>query len=165
MDSFCASCHVEPEQIYYEASLHPAKAKTLAAFHAGVQTRCIDCHSRKGLPGRIWAQIGGLSNWLSYLSGNFRNPSVTTRPVGDSGCSKCHRDITWVTQRPGHYHSPVLRQEWRSAGGPVNTCEACHPSHEMITSAEDRFTNSERFEPQCDDCHETASMIEGSYQR
>jgi hypothetical protein len=149
-DTFCASCHVEPETTYYQDSLQPDESGTLAAFHTGTETRCIDCHSRKGIPGRAWAQWGGLQNFLAYESGNFNSPSTTTRPVGDDGCSKCHSDLTWVSERPGHYHSPWLRRNWRNAGGPANTCQACHPSHQ--TAMVGSFTEPD--EQQCDACHD-----------
>ena len=153
-DTFCASCHVEPEGTYFNQSLRSTQPVALAAFHAGKNTHCIDCHSRKWLPGRLWAQWGGLQNLLAYRSGHYRSPSVTTRPVGDDGCSKCHSDVTWVSERPGHYHSPWLRQRWRLAGGPMNTCEVCHPSHTVVTNESDRFMDIDRIETQCDACHE-----------
>ncbi len=153
-DSFCASCHVEPETTYYQASLEPAQADTLAVFHAGVQTRCIDCHSRKWIPGRLWAHWGGLQNLLAFWSDDYTTPSVTTRPVGDGGCSKCHSDMTWVSERPGHYHSPWLRRRWRAADGPTNTCEACHPAHKPVAPMADRFMDANDIELQCDACHD-----------
>ena len=153
-DRFCASCHLEPETSYFQASLNPDAATTLAAFHAGVRTRCINCHSRRWIPGRVWAQWGGLQNLLAYWSGDFTRPNATTRPVGDGGCSKCHSDFTWVIERPGHYHSPLLRRRWRSADGPANTCEACHPSHQEITPAADRFMRADLIELQCTACHD-----------
>lgn len=152
-DGFCASCHVEPETTYYQESLRLDQAPTLAAFHAGERTRCIDCHSRRWIPGRLWAHFGAFQNLVVYLSGRYRGPAVTTRPVGDSGCSKCHSDLTWVSERPGHYHSPWLRKSWREAGGPANTCEACHPSHDMLAFEPDRFMDADLIEVQCDACH------------
>lgn len=157
-DAFCASCHVEPETNYYQASLNPQIADTLATFHAGEKTLCIDCHSRNWIPGRLWAQWGGLQNLLAYWSGSYQSPSETTRPVGDGGCSKCHSDLTWVSERPGHYHSPWLRLRWRSVGGPVNTCEACHPSHVSVGSLEDGFMDMDRIDEQCDACHEATGI-------
>ena len=159
-DAFCASCHVEPETTYYLASLDLEQAQTLAVFHAGAQTHCIDCHSRKWIPGRLWASFGGMSNWVAFVTDQYRSPSVTTRPVGDQGCSKCHSDLTWISERPGHYHSPRLRQRWQAEGGPDNTCEACHPSHEPIASADTRFMDNERIEEQCEACHEATGIDE-----
>lgn len=91
-DAFCALCHVEPETTYYRASLAPDQATTLAAFHARVNTRCIDYHSRRWIPGRIWAQWGGLQNALAFRWGHYTALAVTTRPVGNGGCAKCHSD-------------------------------------------------------------------------
>jgi len=160
-DAFCASCHVEPETTYYQASLNAAKATTLAAFHAGEDTRGIDCHSRLWIPGRLWAQWGGLQNLLAFRAGVYNDPSVTPRPVGDSGCSKCHVDLAWVSERPGHYHSPELRRHWRAVGGPANTCEACHTSHEVVASPGGHFMDAELIEVQCDSCHDLTGAMSG----
>lgn len=157
-DAFCASCHVEPETIYYWASLNPDQAETLAAFHAGVGTRCIDCHSRRWIPGRLWAQWGGLQNALAFWSDDYNSPAVTTRPVGDSGCAKCHSDLSWVIERPGHYHSPWLRRDWQAANGPANTCNACHPSHEPVAPKSVQFMDSDAIETQCEVCHDAIGM-------
>lgn len=157
-DAFCASCHVEPKTTYYRASLTPDRAETLAAFHAGVDTRCIDCHSRRWIPGRLWAQWGGLQNALAFRSGDYTAPAVTIRPIGDSGCAKCHSDLSWVIERPGHYHSPWLRRAWQAAGGPANTCDACHPSHEPVAPKIDQFMDANHIETQCDACHEAIGM-------
>lgn len=152
-DSFCASCHVEPETTYYLQSVATESPGSLAAFHAGERTRCIDCHSRRWVPGRLWAQWGGLQNLLAFRSGDYANPAETTRPVGEGGCVKCHGDLTWTSERPGHYHSPWLRWRWRAAAGPVNTCEACHPSHAVVAPAAERFMEAEHIEEQCEACH------------
>jgi hypothetical protein len=107
----------------------------------------------------MWAQLGGLQNFLAFRSGKHTNPAVTTRPVGDGGCSKCHSDLTWVSDRPGHYHSPGLRRSWRSVGGPANTCEACHPSHNPIAPSDDHFMDTEQFETQYDDCQDRTGVV------
>ncbi len=163
-DSFCASCHVEPETTYYQASLNPNEATTLAVFHAGTQTRCIDCHSRRWIPGRVWAHWGGLQNLLAYRSGNYTSPSVTTRPVGEGGCTKCHSDLTWVSERPAHYHSPWLRGRWRAADGPANTCQACHPSHQPVAPADKRFMDAGHIESQCNACHNATGTSSHSFE-
>lgn len=154
-DAFCASCHVEPESAYYRESLREPPP-TLAAFHAELQTRCIDCHSRAWIPGRLWAQWGGLQNLLAFRSGDYRDPAETTRPAGEGGCTKCHRNLTWVSERPGHYHSPWLSRRWQQSGGPANACQACHPSHQSVVSLDQNFM--EQVEEQCQACHETASI-------
>ena len=57
-DSFCASCHTEPETTYV-ARAATAPPVDLASFHATEETRCIDCHSGVGVPGRIQAELLG----------------------------------------------------------------------------------------------------------
>ena len=159
-DSFCASCHVQPEESYYQASLRQDEPETLAVIHAGLETRCIDCHSRSGVLGRIWAQLGGMENLVAFRSGNYRDPSSTTRPVGDGGCSKCHGDLTWVSERPGHYHSPELRRRWRAFDGPANTCQACHPAHDEGNFGIEHIIGSTALEEQCEGCHEAFGIGE-----
>jgi hypothetical protein len=153
-DAFCASCHVEPENRYYRQSVSPGQPPTLAAFHAGKQVRCIDCHSGRWIPGRLRAQWLGLQNLLAFRAGKHKRPAQTTRPVGDIGCSKCHGDLSWVSERPGHYHSPVLRREWQARGGPANTCEACHPSHQAFNPDEAGLVDEAEVEGQCEACHD-----------
>lgn len=154
-DAFCASCHLEPETTYYQQSLRPQTAVTLAAFHAGEGTRCIDCHSGRWIPGRVRAQWVGLHNLLSYRAGDFGQPSRTTRPLGDSSCTKCHSDLTWTSERPGHYHSPQLRRSWGQNGGPVNRCAACHSPHRTFDTHTAAFLDEADVEAQCDACHDS----------
>ena len=112
------------------------------------------------LVGAVWwaAKPGGL------LVGNYTSPNVTTRLVADGGCSKCHADLTWVSERPGHYHSPWLRRRWRAAGGPANTCEACRPSHKPVASAADRFMGADHVQAQRDACHNVTGGGGGSFE-
>jgi len=151
-DGFCASCHTEPEATYYQASLKASVPTTLAVFHAKAHTRCIDCHSRQFIPGRVWGLWGGLHNLIAFKTGNYNDPATITRPVGDGGCTKCHSDLTWGNERPGHYHSPELRRAWKAANGPVGTCDACHPSHQSAAMG-NRFMNINHLTSQCDACH------------
>lgn len=158
-DAFCASCHVEPEATYYQHS-RAQSPPTLAAFHvatfqAGEGARCIDCHSGRWIPGRLGAQWIGLGNLLAFRSGEYRQPAQTTRPTGDVGCTKCHREMSWVRERPGHYHSPILRRQWQAVGGPASTCAACHPAHQEFSQPADSFLDSDRLEAQCEACHES----------
>lgn len=159
-DAFCVSCHVEPETTYYQQSLTPQETVTLAAFHAREGTRCIDCHSGRWIPGRVQAQWIGLHNLLAFRSGDYAQPAQTTRPLSDSSCTKCHTNLAWVSQRPGHYHSPQLRRRWRAAGGPANSCHACHPSHQGVSSLDQNFMDEERVEEQCEACHEATGSNE-----
>ena len=51
-NSFCASCHTEPEVKYYQQSVQ-ANVTTLVTFHVQKQTNCIDCHSGGGPLGDV----------------------------------------------------------------------------------------------------------------
>lgn len=154
-DAFCASCHLEPETTYYEHSLEQGRPPTLAALHAGAGTRCIDCHSGRWIPGRMGAQWIGLQNLIVYHSSEITQPAQTTQPVGDAGCTKCHENLNWVRERPGHYHSPVLRRQWQARGGPPDSCAACHAPHEVANSPQEGFLDEEGVEEQCEACHDS----------
>jgi nitrate/TMAO reductase-like tetraheme cytochrome c subunit len=60
-DQFCASCHTQPESIFFQRSTG-ALAVDLASFHTTQKTRCIDCHSGPGLFGRMQAELLGARN-------------------------------------------------------------------------------------------------------
>lgn len=157
-DAFCASCHTEPESTYYQQTL-AAEKTTLAAFHSEKDTRCIDCHSGKGVPGRLKAMMTGALDMLAYRTGNYQQPAQTTRPVGNEGCTKCHNMSLFpagegaVDRGPySHYHADSLNLAWRVRGGPKNTCTVCHPAHVQGDLGEG-FTTALRIETGCRMCH------------
>src|SRR5512147_1485352 len=69
-DSFCASCHTQPESDYFQRAAAPAPVD-LASFHTGKSVRCIDCHSGSGLMGRPSALMLGAHDLLAYISKNY----------------------------------------------------------------------------------------------
>ncbi|MEE9216978.1 MAG: hypothetical protein V3U32_06025, partial [Anaerolineales bacterium] len=87
-DPFCSACHTEPEVEYVSRSL--SNPTDLASVHAAVELRCIDCHSGEGLFGRSVSLRQGASDLTAYLSGSYAQPAITTNPVGEVGCTKCH---------------------------------------------------------------------------
>ncbi len=165
-DAFCASCHTEPETTYYQQSLEP-QPSTLAAFHAHEGTRCIDCHSGKGVPGRFKAMLTGARDMVAFRLGRYQQPARTTRPVGNDGCTKCHNMPLTITAEPGegpsrgdrpgldgHYHADSLEAAWRLWGGPANRCALCHPAH-AAGDAQQGYTTWSRVEQGCNACHRT----------
>ena len=80
-DNFCASCHSEPENTYFQRE---ATASTdLASFHNTQDVRCIDCHSGPGLvPGRISALTLGAKDLLAWMSGSARQPERRDQTPG-----------------------------------------------------------------------------------
>ncbi len=155
-DSFCASCHTEPEVTYYQQSLQAAPV-TLAAFHTQKQTTCIDCHSGGGPLGRSKGLVQGLDDLMMYYSGNYRKPAVTTNPLGDDSCTKCHNDV-FVRRRgssrqtDGHYHAFLPR--WQAADANAARCETCHTSHSQAAASQ-QFLTTQSVVQVCDQCHAT----------
>jgi len=82
-DDFCASCHSEPEDAYFQRE---ASASTdLASFHSAQDVRCIDCHSGPGLvPGRISALTLGAKDLLAWVTGHARQPADPPRCGGQT---------------------------------------------------------------------------------
>ncbi len=153
-DSFCASCHTEPEVTYYQQSVQ-SPAITLAAFHKTKQTACIDCHSGGGPLGRAEGLIQGADDLLMYYGGNYRRPAITTNPLGDDSCIKCHDNVfdrrRGVGRRAdGHYHAFLPR--WQAADSNAARCVTCHTSHTQA-AANQQFLDANRVSQTCDDCH------------
>ena len=74
-DSFCGSCHTEPESTYLARSV-AAQPSDLASYHTTESTRCIDCHSGIGITGRMQAEILGASNAIKMVQ-RHRRPTGT----------------------------------------------------------------------------------------
>ncbi len=153
-DSFCASCHTEPEVTYYQQSMQTAPV-TLAAFHTGKQTACIDCHSGGGVFGRAKGLMQGTDDLIMYYSGNYRRPAVTTNPLRDDSCVKCHEDVLGQRRSArrnsdGHYH--VFLPRWQASDPNAAGCIACHASHTQGTAAQ-QYLQVNQVNQTCDQCH------------
>jgi predicted CXXCH cytochrome family protein len=156
-DAFCASCHTEPESKYYGQSTQ-SNATTLAAYHAQKQTACIDCHSGGGTLGRAVGLRQGAHDLMLYLSGNYHRPAITTNPLGDDSCTKCH-DRTLTTNhigasRTSHYHTYLL--QWQAVDPQAAKCATCHTAH-VPNLASLMFMSQGKVSKLCDDCHTALS--------
>jgi len=161
---FCASCHTEPESAYYARTLQVA-ATDLATLHTSEGVRCIDCHSGQGSMARVVGLVDyGMRDTLAFYSGRYNSPAITTRPLDNTSCTKCHDPAVLVSQgmgeegSRGHYHEPNLHAMWQQAGGPVNRCAACHPAHPQAGSAATLFTSIEIASRGCQDCHRSLGV-------
>ena len=125
-DSFCASCHTEPENQYYQQSLDQA-APTLAVFHTQKQVRCIDCHSGGGPFGRVEGLMQGTQDLTAYYSGNYHKPAVTLNKLSDDSCLKCHEQVTSSGGFNNHFHR--FLSQWQSLDPNAAHCVDCHTSH------------------------------------
>ncbi len=157
-DQFCSSCHSQPETTYYERS-QQSDPTDLASLHHFKETRCIDCHSGQGFLSRIVGVFRfGVADTLAFYSGNYHNPAVTTRPLSNTACTKCHDlgALSGGNAEPGgqnHFHSANLQAAWLAAGGPVNRCNVCHPPHQQIGGATTIYTSQDVVNNGCSICH------------
>jgi predicted CXXCH cytochrome family protein len=148
-DSFCASCHTEPEVTYFQQSLAQDPA-TLAAFHAQKAVRCIDCHSAGGPFGRITGLEQGAHDLFTYKAGRFHSPAITTNPLGDSSCTKCHGDVAANRTFNNHFH--VFLARWEQVDPNAAGCVDCHTSH-LSGDPNQGYLDEATVTPICQACH------------
>ncbi len=165
-DTFCAACHTQPEVKYLQQT-ESTPAQTLAAFHAHVgatspsgNVRCIDCHSAAGTFGRALGLSQGARDLAAYLSGHYHAPAVTTNPLPDASCTKCHAEVVpaqivrHVTSLKNHFHD--LLPLWHQLDSNAARCTDCHTAHTDGSSG-DSFVNNGAASAVCDSCHRALS--------
>ncbi len=149
-DSFCASCHTEPESGYLQRETAAAPTD-LASFHAAKNTRCIDCHSGKGYPGRAAALLLGAKDLLAFISKQYAQPAPLTRPITDAHCLKCHSDLPAKQDFNNHFH--VFLSQWQAQDPNAAGCVDCHESHITTGDSSIAFLNQGDARQVCDKCH------------
>lgn len=158
-DSFCAACHTQPESQYYAQAL-AKNPGTLAAYHAQKKIACIDCHSGGGALGRMSGLQQGAHDLTHYLSGNYNKPAVTTNPLGDDACLKCHAKVAQKLSRgtsqgaTGHYHYYLA--QWQAVDSQAAHCATCHTAHTPQLASLQYITQGKAAQ-QCDGCHTALS--------
>ena len=163
-DPLCSACHTEPEAEYVLRSL--SDPSDLASAHAPAEVRCVDCHSGEGLFGRSVSLRQGASDLAAYLSGTYAQPAITTNPVGEVGCTKCHdtpgssgvyaRTEGGVTS--SHYHFREYAAEWLSREADARgSCGICHRTHALNTLANQGFVINSELNAACEACHAALS--------
>jgi nitrate/TMAO reductase-like tetraheme cytochrome c subunit len=175
-DSFCASCHTQPESTFYQRATD-AHATDMASFHTAQKVNCIDCHSGVGFTGRISAELMGARNALFWYTGTAKQPAPLSAPIADSNCTKCHADVTQrgftpkeqITlpggaragrgDRANHWHTFLSR--WQAAVPGAGTCTSCHDGHSVGTTAQGGFLVDKTVQAQCDACHKAIRTEDG----
>lgn len=151
-DSFCASCHTQPESTYVQRAAAAAPVD-LASYHTAKATRCIDCHSGSGVGGRFQAELNGASNALRFFTRTDVQPGRLPGPYGDDGCLKCHAD---VVNQPingnNHYHEYLAR--WQATSPSAGGCVSCHPAHTTDSAADNLFMTDAVTQEVCAACHQ-----------
>lgn len=149
-DSFCASCHTQPESTFFERSTASTPVD-LASAHTPKEVRCIDCHSGSGVTGRIQAEMMGARNALMWYTGTAIQPAKVTFPIQDSNCLKCHSDVTLARTQNNHFHYFLAR--WQAADAQAAHCVSCHGGHSTDGSADTAFLTDANVQPVCQACH------------
>ena len=148
-DSFCASCHSEPETQYFQREA--SNPVDLASFHATKATRCIDCHSDQGLPGRVTALSLGAKDLFAFVSNHYTQPAPLTRKIADGNCLKCHADISQKQDFSNHFH--IFLPKWQSLDPNAASCVDCHQAHVTNGDASIGFLNQDTTSQVCQRCH------------
>lgn len=150
-DAFCASCHTEPESRYFTQS--QASPVDLASAHTAKSVECIQCHSGRGSIGRMTAMAAvALPDLLAYRSGHYRKPAVTTVPVGDDHCLKCHADVTRGADFNNHFHRflPLWQAQDPAYAA---ACVSCHNGHFVGGDPQIGFLVESTAAAVCQECH------------
>ena len=168
-DSFCASCHTQPESTYFERSI-ATQPTDLASFHTTQQVICIDCHSGAGITGRLSAELMGARNALMWYSGTAQQPAPLTIPINDDSCLKCHEDVVsqqFVAKEQiavpqvgreredgprNHWHRFLA--EWQASDTSAATCTSCHGGHVTDGTAQSGFMVDQTTQQECEACHQ-----------
>ena len=118
-DSFCASCHTEPESTFFQRST-AGQATDLASFHTTQNSLCIDCHSGAGVTGRMSAEMMGARNALLWYTGTAQQPAPLIFPISDDHCLKCHEDVVMTRFTPKELIAVPGARQGREGSGPPN---------------------------------------------
>jgi predicted CXXCH cytochrome family protein len=150
-DSFCASCHTQPESTFYQRSVDPQPVD-LASAHTPKNTRCIDCHSGTGIFGRMQAELLGAHNALAYYTHTAIQPAKLTRAIGDESCLKCHQNVTAEASFNTHFHAFLPR--WQAVDPNAATCVTCHTAHTTDGNGQLMYLNESTAGKVCNACHQ-----------
>jgi predicted CXXCH cytochrome family protein len=151
-DSFCASCHTQPEVTYVERAHSPMM--DLASAHAVENVACIECHSGAGLTGRASAILEGANNAAKFVVGQYNSPAVAAKPLADENCLKCHAEVTVTNQPDRHFHFFLAR--WQQADPTAGNCTSCHQAHVPGGRVETGFLQEVNTQAVCAQCHAAA---------
>jgi hypothetical protein len=153
-NSFCASCHTEGEQTFYDRSITSAPVDLASIHDIKGQARCIDCHTGPGIIGRYGGLMAGATDLISFFSGHYPQPAALEEPYPDANCLKCHATIAQNKEFNNHFH--VFLAQWQAIDKNAATCVSCHVSHDTSGDAKIAFLNETTTEVICQKCHSAA---------
>ena len=158
-NSFCASCHTQDEYDYYQQSLLTTPVDLASVHESKQQARCIDCHTGRGVLGRVGGLMAGSTDLISYFSGHYPQPAAMEEPFSDENCLKCHDNVFAKQDMNNHFH--FFLRKWQSAD-PANAarCVSCHGGHDKTGTADIAFLNKDITTAICQKCHAFAGTGE-----
>lgn len=125
-DAFCASCHTQPETMFYQRSRRADdEPADLAGAHRPDGVRCIDCHGGEGAAGRAQVLALAARDAVKFYSGRYQQPAMMAMTLSDMACSKCHQKTVEAPGFENHLHNLLYDPE-----APSLPCLRCHLSHE-----------------------------------
>lgn len=164
-DTFCGSCHTQPEMLYLErmtVAIETAAAVDSASSHqsrrsAAVNIHCIDCHAGPGLTGRAEAILEGAGNAVRYVTGTMVQPAKQHGTLPDANCIKCHADVVQFEDskdKDNHFHYLLAR--WRvDVPESAAACVDCHFGHNDTGDPNLQFLVTKKTDVVCTRCHTT----------
>ncbi|MCA1554335.1 MAG: cytochrome c3 family protein [Chloroflexi bacterium] len=151
-NDFCASCHTEPETTYVSRFVK-TPAVDLASVHAAKNVKCIDCHGGAPPLDRVGGLVQGAHDYALFITGNYHHPAITTNPLSDVNCVKCHSNLFQSRAIQNHYH--FYLPAWQKAlGNKAAGCVNCHHSHSTEDGHIVKFVADTKINPICQACHE-----------
>lgn len=153
-NSFCASCHTQGEQMFYDRSVASAAVDLASVHNIKGQARCIDCHTGPGIIGRYGGLMAGSTDLISYFSRHYPQPAAMEEPYPDANCLKCHAAITQKQDFNNHFH--VFLSQWQAIDKNAASCVSCHLSHDTSGDAKVAFLNEQTTVVVCQKCHAAA---------
>lgn len=152
-DAFCASCHTQPKSTFYERSLAAAPVDMASSHHTSddQNSKCIDCHSGRGVTGRLGAMLLGARNAFMLFTHTETQPAPLTVPIRDENCTKCHDNIYRQTDLSNHFHAFLPR--WQALDLKAAGCVDCHSAHTTGGDAAQGFLQVDHVTPICERCH------------
>lgn len=150
-NSFCASCHTEGEQTFFDRSIAAAPVDLASIHDMKGQARCIDCHTGPGIVGRYGGLMAGATDLISFFSGHYPQPAALEEPYPDANCLKCHADLAAKQDFNNHFH--VFLSQWQAMDRNAATCVSCHVSHDNSGDSKIAFLNEQTTVAVCQKCH------------
>ena len=165
-DTFCGSCHTQPETTYLERMTKAVETASVVDSASSHQSRhgasatsihCIDCHSGEGLGGRVTAIFEGAGNAVRYVTRTMVQPGKLRAAMPDENCIKCHAEVVQAESYKGknnHYH--YFLERWRAAAPDAAAkCAECHFGHNDTGDPTVQYLVVAKTEAVCTRCHNT----------